>query len=296
MKKTYDKCTPLPASRVGHQLVCGGRGNLYAVGGTKFIQIPNTNNVTDVACTDIHRYSTHFDKWDRLSLDSGAMADALRDPCFYMMNCLISIRQYGEIVCIDIFKKRVTRRVISMDTTREALLGRLCTTQVRSTAVITEMQSDRAVRISGSSDFSALFALIDLEQVVKDHRAQAQTAGTNNDGESQYARSTVSDNEIVVLRCCKFRLAGQICKIIALGTCVDKLLALTHTLDGDLVMFSCKADDFVLGTFDWQMSLYQTGASVGFPVKNVQCAKLCCVKTSKAAGLTESDSTGSLTE
>ena len=268
---SFEKCQSIPVAREGFQLVSGPRDTIFVVGGKTLLEHFDSDRLSHVPSTKIHQYNAKFNHWELLRYDSKTtIFDEATSPCFIIMNCLIAIGQFGKISCIDINKNYISKRSVSTERARESLLGKLCSTQVRSIAVITQLRPD-----SLPDDADVVFVLVDLARVVKQHREQEHT--NLPDAEVQ---SSNADKTVVVPRS-EFSFNGNRCYIIALCTCGDKLLVLTRMGDGDIALFNCNADDFVDGTSpQWQFSARQSSKSIGFPVMKVEYAKLFCMKSS----------------
>ena len=269
--RAFDDRQSIPVARMGYQLVSGPIDTIFAVGGQTMIE--HDDRQTSIKSTDIHQYNAKYDKWELLRDDSKAVIfDDDSTPCFFFMNCIIVVSQFGEIYCIDINKNYMSHTTVSEEATRDLVLGKLCSTQVRSIAVVAQICENFR------HDNAAVFVLIDLEQIVKQHRAREHANCPDAEGGSSNPDKTVTS---AAVRRCDLSFNENRCKVVALCTCGALLLALTRTRQGDIALFSCIADDFVCGTsYKWRFAARQTAASIGFPLMDVEYAKFVSIKTS----------------
>ena len=269
--RAFDKCQSIPVARIGYQLVSGPIDTIFAVGGHTLTD--PSDRLTRTTSTDIHQYNAKYDKWELLRDDSKAVIfDDDSTPCFFFMNCIIVVSQFGEIYCIDINKNYMSHTTVSEEATRESVLGKLCSTQVRSIAVVTKTCG------GFRDDNAAVFVLIDLEQIIQQHR-QRENANCP-DAESGSSNPDKAVTSAAVRRNCHLSFNEDRCNVVALCTCGPLLLALTRTRQGDIVLFSCIADDFVCGTsYEWRLVARQTAENIGFPLLDVEYARFVSIKT-----------------
>ena len=285
-RNTYHACAPIPAVVKSHQLVCGGTGIIYAVGGVTFVDCKDKGSESVgrslwVPNSEVYRYDTVFDKWNnvRVGVIEAPLGGNSTDACFFMMQCIVALRQYGEIACMDLSRKYVSNLLLGDSESREALLGELCFTQVGSTAVITSKKS------FDDGDVTR-FVIIDLQRVVEEHHAHGASSAvrTVDEPAPEAGEHEVGYRRpIVFLRDCNLVAHGKAFRVLALSTCCDKFLAFASSKEGDIALLTCKADDFVEKdvAVEWKVSLFQSSTSLEFLVPSKSCAKLCCVKTGK---------------
>ena len=263
-RQSYESCAPIPEARDCHQLVGGRRGTIYAIGGGvetgSPVEFPSIK-----PCYVIHRYSAAVDTWDVVSFKTETtLCDRRSEPCFSLRQYLIAVKKHGKIACIDMFKKSTKIIEVYDEKAKKALSGALCSTQMKTKAVLSEFRRER------QDKSSVTFVILDLERVVRDCNAMGGSC----------KESSSDCGALMSVRNSTLAVSGRPCNVVALAMCGHKVLALTYSIDGDVVVWNCDCDDFLLAKpLIWEMSWHRRGVDVGFEVLKVKDAKILALKT-----------------
>ena len=258
-RQSYEPCAPIPEARHRHQLVGGRRGTIYAIGGDVVTDSPN-QLPSSKPCDVIHRYSADVDKWNVVSFKTETtLCDRQSEPCFSLRQYLIAVKKHGKIACIDIFKKSTKIIEVCDEKAKKALsCGTFCATQLKTKALLTEFRRERR------DNSSVTFVMLDLERVVKD----------------SCNKSSPDCSALVSSRSSTLAVSGRSCNVVAMSMCGHKVLALSYSIDGDIVVWNCDYEDLLVEKLlIWEMCCHRRGIDVGFEVLKVKDAKMLVVKT-----------------